>query len=132
MQRQLPGGFVVAGVVRESRDSHRSLTQEDPAGRQHPGLNLVDSASGQTYYQAVAASFALCDRQNSGSPGPQRAILPGPLCQRSLANGLTATQNIYKNAYAPHMGDWTDWPLLAIDAPVSAAAAAAFRPVHGL
>lgn len=117
IQRQLKGGFVFdASYV--NRLSHRSLIGEDMA----TPTNLVDPASGMSYYQAVAALATYVYAK-----APVSSVPNIPFWQdfwpTAAGNGLSATQNIYKDAYSQHTGDWTT-ALLAVDNPISASAAA--------
>jgi hypothetical protein len=117
LQRELKGGFLVQ-VAYVNRGSHRSLIGEDMA----TPTNLVDSKSGMTYYQAVAA---LAPYVYAKAPAASVPAVPfwEDLYGSAAGNGLTATQNVFKNAYATHPGDWTT-SLLAVDKPLSASAAA--------
>ena len=118
LQRQLKGGFVFqASYV--NRLSHRSLIGEDMA----TPTNLVDTTSGMSYYQAVAA---LSQYVYAKTPVAQVPTIPfwQNLWPGAAGNGYTATQNIYMDAYSKHTGDWTT-ALLAVDNPISTTAAAA-------
>jgi hypothetical protein len=118
VQRQLKGGFTVqASYV--NRESHRSLIGEDMA----TPTDLVDKASGMDYYQAVAALAPYVYAKAPASSVPAVSFWEN-MYPAAAGNGLTATQNIYNNAYRTHPGDWTT-SLLAIDKPISASAAAA-------
>jgi hypothetical protein len=118
IQRQFKGGFMLQ-LAYVNRLSHRSLIGEDMA----TPTNLVDSASGMTYYQAVAA---LATYVYAKTPVAQVPMIPfwQNLWGSAAGNGYTATQNIYLDAYSKHTGDWTT-ALLAVDNPISTTAAAA-------
>ncbi len=117
IQRQLKGSFMLQ-VSYINRESHRSLIGEDMA----TPTNLVDPASGMTYYQAVAALAPYVYAK-----APVSSVPEIPFWQdfwgSAAGNGLTATQNVYLDAYSKHAGDWTT-ALLAVDNPISASAAA--------
>src|SRR5207248_1483633 len=118
VQRQLRGGFTVqASYV--NRESHRSLIGEDMA----TPTNLVDTKSGMSYYQAVAALAPYVYAKVPASSVPAVSFWED-MYPAAAGNGLTATQNVYNNAYRTHPGDWTT-SLLAIDKPLPASAAAA-------
>ena len=108
IERQLPKGFLIqASFV--NRESKRSLTGEDFA----TPTNLVDTQSGMTYYQAVAALAPYVYAKAPATSVPNVAFWQN-LWPTAAGNGLTATQNIYKMAYLPSPGDWTT-ALLAVD-----------------
>lgn len=118
VERQMKGGFVLQATYM-NRESHRSLIGEDMA----TPTNLVDPASGMTYYQAVAALAPYVYAK-----APVSSVPNIPFWQdfwgSAAGNGLSATQNVYEDAYLKHPGDWTT-ALLAVDNPISATAAAA-------
>jgi len=118
IERQLKGGFLIQAAY-VNRESHRSLIGEDMA----TPTNLVDPASGMSYYQAVAALAPYVYSKAPASNVPNIAfwqdMWPG-----AATSGMSATQAIYKDAYLAHPGDWTT-ALLAVDNPISATAAAA-------
>ena len=118
IERQFKGGFMLQ-LAYVNRESHRSLIGEDMA----TPTNMVDPAFGLSYYQAVAALAPYVYSKAPASSVPNIAFWqdfwPG-----AAANGLSATQNIYKYAYLAHPGDWTT-ALLAVDNPISATSAAA-------
>ena len=118
IQRQLKGNFMLQ-VAYVNRESHRSLIGEDMA----TPVNLVDPKSGMSYYQAVAALAPYVYSKAAASSVPAVAFWED-MYPAAAGNGLTATQNVYNNAYKTHPGDWTT-SLLAIDKPITAAAAAA-------
>jgi hypothetical protein len=116
-QRQVKGGFVVeASFVH--RGSHRSLIGEDMA----TPVNLVDKTSGMTYYQAVNILAPYVYAKAAANTVPNVPFFED-LYASAAGNGLSATQNVYNNAFKPHPGDWTT-SLLAIDRPLTAAQAA--------
>ncbi|HEY1760575.1 MAG TPA: carboxypeptidase-like regulatory domain-containing protein [Bryobacteraceae bacterium] len=117
VQRQFDGGFMLQ-VSYINRESHRSLAGVDVA----TPTNLVDSSSGMTYYQAVAALAPYVYANAPASSVPNIAFWQD-LWPNASANGLTATQSVYEYAYLKHPGDWTT-ALLAVDNPISAATAA--------
>ena len=118
VERQLKGGFLIQAAY-VNRESHRSLIGEDMA----TPTNLVDPASGMSYYQAVAALAPYVYSKAPAANVPNIAfwqdMWPG-----AATSGMSATQAIYKDAYLAHPGDWTT-ALLAVDNPISASAAAA-------
>lgn len=117
IQRELEDNFVLQ-ISYVNRESHRSLIGEDMA----TPTNLVDTASGMTYYQAVAALAPYVYAKAPVSSIPNISFWQD-LWGNAAGNGLTATQNVYEYAYLKHPGDWTT-ALLAVDNPISATAAA--------
>ena len=118
VERQVKGGFLIQAAY-VNRESHRSLIGEDVA----TPTNMVDPASGQSYYQAVAALAPYVYAKAPASSVPNIPFWQD-FWPAAAGNGLTATQNVYKYAYSTHAGDWTT-ALLAVDNPISAAAGAA-------
>ncbi len=116
IQRQFAGGIML-DISAVHRGSHASLVGEDMA----TPTNLVDPASGMSYYQAVADLAPYVYAKTPASEVPSIAFWQD-MWPTAAGNGLTATQNIYKYAYLEHPGDWTT-ALLAVDNPITAAAA---------
>ncbi len=110
LQRELKGGYMLQ-VSFINRESHRSLIGEDMA----TPTNLVDTQSGQTYYQAVAALAPYVYAKAPASSVPKVPFFED-LWAAAAGNGLTATQNIYQNAFKGQPGNWTT-SLLSIDEP---------------
>ncbi len=109
--REFGHGWFVQGayVMRQSR---RSLVNKDLA----QPTNLVDSKSGQTYYQAAQS---LAAQYNNGvNPVPVANVAKIPfwedLWPGLAGNGLTATQGAYKQFGAGYSPDYTS-ALQAID-----------------
>jgi hypothetical protein len=118
IQREMKGGFMVQAAY-VNRESHRSLIGEDMA----TPTNLVDSQSGMSYYQAVAALAPYVYAKAPASSVPNVPFFQN-LWPAAAGNGLSATQNIYNDAFKSQPGNWTT-SLLSIDRPVTTAAAAA-------
>ena len=106
-------------VAYVNRESHRSLIGEDMA----TPVNLVDPKSGMSYYQAVNALAPYVYAKAAPSSVPAVSFWED-MYPAAAGNGLTATQNVYADAFKTHPGDWTT-SLLAIDKPLPAASAAA-------
>jgi hypothetical protein len=117
IQRQLKGGFMVQAAY-VNRGSHRSLIGEDMA----TPTNLVDTKSGMSYDEAVAVLAPYVFAKAAASSVPAIPFFED-LWPAAAGNGLTATQSMYNNAFKGQPGNWTT-SLLAIDRPVTAAAAA--------
>lgn len=102
--REFGGGWFIQGayVMRQSR---RSLVNKDLA----QPTNLKDPKSGQTYYQAAQA---LAAQYNDGvNPVPIANIAKQPFWENMYpglaGNGLTATQQAYKQFGAGFSPDYT-------------------------
>jgi hypothetical protein len=117
IQRQLKGGFMLQAAY-VNRESHRSLIGEDMA----TPANLVDKQSGMSWDDAVAALAPYVFAKSPASAVPNVAYFED-LWGAAAGNGLSATQNIYNAAFKGQPGNWTT-SLLALDKPVTAAAAA--------
>ena len=99
--RELPGGFTVTGSY-VGRLSHRSLVFSDLA----QPTNLVDPASGMSYFQAADKLILY---ENANTPVSAVPAIPfwEDLWPGAAGNGLTATQAIY-NVYQGWGHDGTD------------------------
>ena len=109
IERQLPHGFLVqASFV--SRESRRSLIGEDTA----TPTNLVDSASGMSYYQAAKPLEKLALAGDKNLSDVQKIpywedLWPGAAGYDLNGNpgaGTSATQGVY-SAFLDNPGDWT-------------------------
>jgi hypothetical protein len=99
--RQLPGGFTLVGSY-VGRLSHDSLVWADLA----QPTNLVDKASGMTYFQAADK---LIEYEAANTPASAVPAIPfwEHLWPGAAGGGLTATQAIY-NVYQGWGRDGTD------------------------
>jgi hypothetical protein len=102
--REYGHGWYVQGafVMRQSR---RSLVNKDLA----QPTNLVDTKSGQTYYQAAQALAIQYNNGNNPVPTANVAKIPfwENLWPGLAGNGLTATQQAYKQFGAGFSPDYT-------------------------
>jgi hypothetical protein len=108
VQREFSGGFVLQ-LAYVNRESHRSLIGEDIA----TPTNLIDTQSGMSYYQAVAALAPYVYAKAPMSSVPKVAFFED-LWGAAAGNGFTATQNIYQDAFKGQPGNWTT-SLLSLD-----------------
>jgi hypothetical protein len=100
IERQLPAEIAVQ-VSYVGRFSRHSLTQRDLAAP----TNLLDTASGTTYFQAAEQLERLVLK---GTPVSQVPAIPfwENVWPAAAGNGLTATQAIYQ-IYSQYGPDWT-------------------------
>ncbi len=106
--RQLPGGFFVeASYV--GHFSHRTLVWADV----NEPLNLIDKASGQSFFQAAQQ---IEKQVLSNTPVSQVQQIPfwEDLWPGAAGGGLTATQGIYQ-AFQANAPDWGDGALWSVD-----------------
>ena len=109
VQREFKGGFMVTAAF-VNRESKRSLVGEDMA----TPTNLVDPQSGMSWY---SASNALEKYVTVRAPVANVPPIPyfEDLWPGAAGNGLTATQNIYKDSFLPQPGNYTT-SLVTLDA----------------
>jgi len=101
--REFGHGLYIQGSY-VGRLSRHSLAHVDLA----MPTNLVDTKSGQTYFQAATA-MSLLSRQNGANGVPVSAVKPIPFFENLFkgyadpAHGLTATQVLYRDYFLPNV-----------------------------
>jgi hypothetical protein len=114
--RELGNGFFVQGSY-IGRLARHSLGHVDLA----MPTNLVDTKSGQTYFQAAQA-MSLLSRQNGANGVPVSQVKPIPFFENLFPgyadpkNGLSATQVLYRDYFLPNVYNETTAQQLIDDA----------------